>query len=52
MRFAGIRSHITTVIHARVTITGEITTIVGMDVLRVGTTIVTIGVVIRDTGGV
>ena len=41
---------ITTAIRARVTITAEITTIAGVDVPTVVTTIVTIGVAIRDTG--
>jgi hypothetical protein len=50
MRFAGIRSHITTAIRAHVTITVGITTIAGMDVPTAVTTIATIGVAIRDTG--
>src|SRR6266850_5205500 len=52
MRSAGIRSHITIEIHARVIITAEIGTIAGVDIPTMVTTIETIGVVIRDTGGV
>jgi hypothetical protein len=50
MTFAGIRFHITTAIHARVIITAGITTIAGVGVPTVVTTIAMIGVVILDIG--